>query len=104
VRRLILELARWAAQISAGPSSCRCNERYRSRRGEGEHQVGSSPKRVQQDHQAARLIGAESLSGGTTTASIFEVVLSTRPQFEQWNKWLIISRASKVDRVHFMSM
>ena len=59
---------------------------------------------VEQDNQAAMFIGAESLSGGTTTTSIFEVVLSTRPQFGQWNKWLIMSRASKVDRVHFMSM
>jgi len=45
------------------------------------------------------------LSGGTTTTtSIFEVVSPGREQLGHWKTWLIVSRATSVDRVHFMSI
>ena len=48
-------------------------------------------------------MGAESFSGGTITTSIVEVVSPSREQLGQWNKWLIVSRSTSVDRVHRMS-
>jgi hypothetical protein len=48
--------------------------------------------------------GADSLSGGTTTTPTLDVVRPVRLQFGHRNTWLIVSRATRDERVHCMSM